>query len=142
MHTIRVAKIARDVQLDFDALPESSKLFVVNYGLKQLLNDAIVSGETDDERNGLLDKKLDKLREGTMSVRDSSGRSGDPLARQITALATERTEAHFKKLGVKRKDVASADWTTVLNKFRAHPKIIETATAMVAAKATDEIELD
>ena len=140
MHTITISKVNRKVDVDFDALPEKSKAFVINYGLKQLLNDSIVSGESDDERNGLLDKKLDKLLEGTLDIREST-RETDPLAKEITRLAEDQTAKHFAKQGVKKSKVASADWTTVLNKYRAHPTIIAKAQEMVAMKADVEIEL-
>jgi hypothetical protein len=139
MHTINVNKIARSVEIDFDALPEASKAFVVNYGLKQLLNDSIVSGEDDGERNGLLDKKLDKLREGTLDIRESN-RETNPLAREVTRRAELATVSHFAKKGLKKSKVESADWTAVLNKFRVHPTIVAQAEKAVAESA--EISLD
>lgn len=140
MHVIKIAKINRSESIDFDALPQKSKDFVVNYGLKQLLNDSIVSGESDEERNGLLDKKLDKLLEGTLDIREST-RETDPLAKEITRLAEDQTAKHFAKQGVKKSKVASADWTIVVNKYRAHPAIIAKATELAAMKADVEVEL-
>lgn len=128
----------RVVNIDYDALPQQSKDFVINYGLKQLLADSHVAGKTPDEKAGLLDKKLDKLLEGTLDIRTST-RGGDPVARELTKLATLRTEAHFKKLGHKIKDVAKADHAAIMAKFRAHPKLVELAKANV--EASDAIEL-
>lgn len=139
-HVIRVARLDRNESIDFDALPEASKSFVIAYGLKQLLNDSIVSGESNEERNGLLDKKLDKLFEGTLSIREGGTRESDPLARAITRLATGKTADHFKKLGVKSTQIDPAQWKEVLGKFRAHPKIIALAEKEVAE--SEDISVD
>lgn len=138
MHTIHT--LGRAIEIDYDALPAKSKEFIINYGLKQLLADSHVSGKTNDEKAGLLDKKLDKLFEGTLDIREST-REGDPVAREVTKLATVRTEAHFKKLGHKIKDVSKEDFRIILNKFRAHPKLIAIAEANVAAADAAIIEL-
>lgn len=140
-YTIRVARINRNEVVDFDALPAKSKDFVINYGLKQLLNDSIVSGETDSERNGLLDKKLDKLFEGTLDVREGGTRESDPLARAITRIATGKTAEHFRKLGIKTTQINADDWKVILGKFRVHPKIIALAEKEVAESADITIEL-
>lgn len=139
-HVIRVARLDRNESIDFDALPEASKSFVIVYGLKQLLNDSIVSGESNEERNGLLDKKLDKLFEGTLSIRDGGTRESDPLARAITRLATSKTADHFKKLGVKTTQIDPAQWKEVLGKFRAHPKIVALAEKEVAEAADISVD--
>ena len=138
MHTFNI--LGKAVEIDFDALPAGSKDFVINYGLKQLLADSHVSGETPDEKLGLLNKKLDKLMEGTLHIRTAT-RDGDPVAREITKLATAKTAEHFKKLGHPVSKVAKADVDAIMAKFRAHPKLIELAKANVEAASGLEIEL-
>lgn len=138
MNTITTT--VKTVEIDFEALPAESKAFVIQYGLGQLLRDSYVSGKTADEREGLLNKKVDKLINGTLSIRESNGRGADPLAREITRLSELATINHFAKKGLKKAKVASADWTVVLNKFRVHPTIAEKAAVNVAAMG--EIEVD
>lgn len=134
---IRIARLNRNESIDFDALPNASKDFVIVYGLKQLLNDSIVSGESDDERNGLLDKKLDKLLEGTLSIRDGGTRETDPVAVELTKLATTKTRAEFK--GTKKPDPAA--WAASMVKWRANTKLQAMAKRNAEELAEISIEL-
>lgn len=132
----------RTVEIDWDALPAASKSFVINYGLKQLLADSHVSGKTADEKLGLLDKKLDKLLEGTLSIRSGGTREGDPVAKELTKLATAKVMNHItKKLGKKVKDISKEDMAALMAKARALPALIEQAKANVEALNELDVEL-
>jgi hypothetical protein len=132
----------RTETIDFAALPIASQEFVVNYGLKQLLADSHVSGKTLEEKEGLLDKKLDKLFEGTLAIRSSGPRDGDPVAKELTKLATAKVHAHIKtKLKLKVADVDKEDMAALMAKARAMPALIAQAEANVAALAGIEVEL-
>ncbi len=140
--TMTFAPLGKDVNVDVDALPETSRAFAMAYGLRQLLADSHVSGKTPDEKQGLLDKKLDKLFEGTLHVRSGGTREGDPVARELTKLATAKVHKHITvKLGKKVKDVSADDMKTLMAKARALPALIEMAKANVAALAEDNTEL-
>ena len=142
IYSITLGKLNRVVEIDESKMPMQSKDFVTNYGLKQLLNDSFVSGESDEERNDLVNRKIEKLYAGTLSIRDGGTRESDPLAREITKLATAKTAEHFKKKGVKSTQIDPAQWKEVLGKFRVHPKLIELAKANVAAASAVTIELE
>lgn len=142
IHSIRIGKLNHDVAINDEKMPMQSKDFVFNYGLKQLLNDSFVSGETDEERHNLLERKVEKLYAGTLSIRDGGTRESDPLAREITKLATGKTSEHFKKKGVKAAAIDPAQWKVVIGKFRAHPALIELAKANVEAANAVEIEIE
>lgn len=130
----------RTVEINWSYLPKASQDFVINYGLKQLLADSHVAGKTPEEKSGLLDKKLDKLRNGTLSVRESSGREGDPVARELTKLATIAVHKHItEKLGHKVKDVSKEDMATLMTKARANPARQALAKANVEAEAAIEL---
>lgn len=138
---IVINTLGADHSIDWDALPQASKDFVVHYGLKQLLADSHVSGKSADEKEGLLNKKLDKLLEGTLAIRDGGTRTGDPVARELTKLATAKVDAHItKKLGKKVKDVSKTDYATLMAKARALPALQEQAKANVEAAAEIEVE--
>lgn len=139
-YEITITKLNRKESIDFAALPAASQTFVINYGLRQLLNDSFVSGETHEERVDLLDRKLSKLFEGTLHVREGGSRESDPLAREITKLATAKTSEHFKKKGVKAANIDPEQWKVVLGKFRVHPKLVELAKAIHAHAVSIEIE--
>ena len=83
---------------------------------------------------------------GTELIRDGDSSAilseSDPLAREITKLATAKTAEHFKKKGVKSTQIDPAQWKEVLGKFRVHPKLIELAKANVAAASAVTIELE
>lgn len=128
---IRVARINRDVAVNWDDIPNASRDFVINYGLKQLFNDSIVSGKTDGERNGLLGKKLSKLMDGTLSVREGGTRESDPIAKELTRLATLKTAAKFK--GVKKPDLKA--WADSMAAYRAMPAMLAQAEKNVAELA-------
>lgn len=139
-YIINIARINHAKSVDFDQLPDSSQEFVIDYGLKQLLADSIVSGTTDDERHALLEKKFQKLLDGTLAIRTSSER--DPFGKELTRLANIAVDNHItKKLGLKLKDVSKEDRATLMARARANEKRIAEAKANVAAQAeTDDLD--
>lgn len=139
MNVVTIGKLNESIEVDFAALPAVSQAFIIQYGLKQLLNDALVSGETNDERRGLVHKKLDGLKSG--QLRSTSTRSSDPVAREIKRLATINADKWARGQNGKLVDVRkSAGYADALAQLMVNPKII--ARAKELAEGNDlEIEL-
>lgn len=139
MNIVTIGKLNESVEIDFGALPEVSQAFIIQYGLKQLLNDALVSGETDDERRGLVHKKLDGLKSGML--RSASTRTSDPVAREVKRLATINADKWARGQTGKLTDVRkSAAYADVMRQLSGNAKII--ARAKELAEENDlEIEL-
>lgn len=69
MKTIVIAKAGTEVQVDWDALPEASKAYVIQYGLTQCLNDAHASVKATEDgaqekAKALMEVRLEALRAG------------------------------------------------------------------------------
>lgn len=101
MLTITIAKANTQLEVDFEALPEASRAYIINYGLTQCLNDAAASIPKDDAKVGELTmakvgKKMDALVSGT--VRVAGVRVGDPIKARAIELAIDWTVRDaFKK---------------------------------------------
>lgn len=39
MQTVTINKISQSREIEFDKLPENTQAFIINYGLRQVLND-------------------------------------------------------------------------------------------------------
>jgi len=77
MFNINIASSQETLKVDWDAMPDNAKQYIIAYGLKQRLNDAGASFKKDEE--GSLEKKLmaaqvvlDALMEGNVTVRQAS----------------------------------------------------------------------
>lgn len=87
----------RIVEIAFDELPEKSKQYLVNYGLRQSLSDSFASAKDAAEFEALLDKRVTSLLEGTVGMR---GGSGDPVTREAKRLAEIEVKGALRKANV------------------------------------------
>ena len=77
MYSIYISKADKVLSVDFDSLPEVSKRFIIEYGLKQKLNDAGSSATVKDlgpneaakQAFALAEASLQALTSGQISVR-------------------------------------------------------------------------
>lgn len=137
-HSVRVAD-----------LPQLSLNHIFAYGLRQILNDAMASAESESEAQGMVQKRLDNLLAGTL--RASPVREGDPVRKRALELATQAviaSEAFIKacqKAGVRttHKDAvakAKAKAAEVIavegNRFTAQAEI-----DVASAKAIGTVDL-
>jgi len=118
MYKINIPKANTEIEIDFDALPDNSKEYVIDYGLGQNLNDAvagyaIINGQICVNKKPLentnvdqfesiilsrVQKKLDALIAGT--VRVAGVRIGDPIKAEAIEIAIDMTvRGEFKKAG-------------------------------------------
>lgn len=93
-----------EITVDVAKLAESDAVvnYIFQYGLKQMLNDVHASEKDAAAKKGLSQKKLDSLYRG--EVAQSRASSGDPVAREMRAMAEADVKAKLKALGKKVSD--------------------------------------
>lgn len=91
------------IEVDIDRLHESKAVtnYIWLYGLKQMLNDVHASEKNAAAKKGLSQKKLDSLYRGEVAQARASG--GDPVAREMRAMAIEDIKKQLAGLGKKFK---------------------------------------
>lgn len=88
--------------------------YIVQYGLKQMLNDVHASEKDVAAKPGLSQKKLDSLYRGEVAQSRASG--GDPVAKEMRAMAEGDLKAKVKLAGKKFSDFDKTVWKTVVDK--------------------------
>lgn len=138
--SIKIAKADRNVEVDWDSLPDQVKLYVVEQGLSKLLNAAttkIKKDEADakDKAFALAEKKLDNLKAGQVKTRSAkSGKVAGAVMAEARRLAKAIVKAGIKAKNKKISDYAAKAITEMANLYlEGHPELITTATANVAA---------
>ncbi len=99
--------------VDFATLPEASQRFIVEYGLRQYLNDGAAASLRDREGNpktaealaeekaeGVRDR-LAKLASGEFTRRAAAKQAVDPAERERNAIIREKLEAAARAVGKK-----------------------------------------
>lgn len=134
--TVAVDKADFLEEIDFSGLPEVSQQFIIAYGLRQYLNDA-VAGVKDDQAKASekVMLKMKKLIEGTVGTRESSGKSA--LETVVYRLAHADVTAAIKAKGKKVKDFSEDQLETLVNSLIAKrtDHYEAAAKAEMAAKA-------
>ena len=113
---VQIRKINAQVEVDFDALPETSKAFVIDYGLKQLLNDSVASKDDKLEIADTVDRKLAALVDGSVRI-SSTGRASNPLAKAAMDYAREVVRASIRAGGKQVKQYTSAQISEAASKI-------------------------
>lgn len=116
MQTISLGK-AGSIDVDVAALRAMPQVeeYIFSYGLKQMLND-VHAGEKDaDKKKALSQKKLDSLLRGEVA-QARVGRTGDPIMREMLAMAETDLKAKLVKIGKKVKDYEKSVWAAVVQK--------------------------
>lgn len=116
--------------------------YVFNYGLKQMLNDVHASEKDAKAKLGLAQKKLDSLYRGEVAQARVGG--GDPVAREMRAMAEGDIKAKLKALGKKVGDIDKDLLKTAIEKQMAanEAKYRKAAEAKLAIKPEKVGELD
>ena len=124
MIEIQVKKAEQAYEFDFVNLPEAAKEFVIEYGLRQIMNDSVSSAKTQAEAEGMAGKKYDALLSGTLrAVRSAT--PADPIGAEAQAIAK----------GIVK---ASQAWATL----RAKTEDKEERKAWFAAKVAEVAGMD
>lgn len=82
IYTIRIAKTNQTLEIDFKTLPEATKQYVIQYGLKQCLNDAHSAFKDVAEAKGQVEAKLEALQNGSVTLRATAERV-DPIVKEV-----------------------------------------------------------
>lgn len=137
---------AGNITVDVDKLQASPAVveYIFNYGLKQMLNDVHASEKDLKAKIGLSQKKLDSLYRGEVAQSRASG--GDPVAREMTAMAEIDLKAKLRLMGKKASDYDKDVWKAVVAKQvaaneEAYRKAAEAKLA-IKPKAADDIDLE
>ena len=115
---------AGQITVDVTKLNATVQAYVFGYGLKQMLND-VHAGETakktpDDatrvaNKQALVAKKLASLYAGEVA-QARVGQSGDPIAREMRAMAEVDLKAKLKTIGKKVGDFEKSVWAAAVGK--------------------------
>lgn len=141
MFRIPLNKINESRSIDFNALPDVSKQHVIEYGLKQLLNDAMANGIDNAVRRALADKRLDNLMAGVIRA----SRESDPVSQEARKLAIKRARAEWEANGTKvTADIHKSEaFRARVDELRVHPVIVKKAEEMVAmASDLEALDID
>lgn len=125
--TITIAKLGRDTTIDWEALPQASKDYIIAYGLKQTLNDSIAS-VSGAEAEGLLAKRVDKLLAGTMGIRSIAAPKDE-----LTQLCHTIARSQLRK-ALAGRAVSKEDFATLVEQAAEHPSIKELARRELALR--------
>lgn len=121
-YTVHLKALATNVTIDWETLPESSKEYLILNGIRQSLADSY-AGAKPEEALGLMEKRLQKILDGTMGQRES-----DPLQREITAvIGAILASPQYKNWN---KDAKAAARETL----RENPKVIAAAQQRLDAQ--------
>lgn len=69
MLKISIGKTGHVIEVDFDALPEASKTYIIMYGLKQTLNDAGAAETESAKKIEAANERLASIKAGTVGIR-------------------------------------------------------------------------
>lgn len=137
--------------IDMAAMPEVSKEFIFNYGLRQILNDCHSSVQrkdfkTDDEFiaavTAAVDKKLAGIMAGELTSRRAGSEPIDPVERETLRLIKDAIKAQITKQGKKAKEFdIPALAQTLLESSKAEP-FRKQAKKNLAERAALSGELD
>jgi hypothetical protein len=155
MKTINLHKIGQTVDVDYDALTDEVKGFVINYGLTQILNDAMSGvkvgrgGTATEEQVAeglkLAQGRLTALTEGKLRQRVASAKApADPVAKRALEIAEGkvRASAGFKAwLEAHKPPVKEANAQVRKNAEKVAPNFMDLARKQLddEAKATAKL---
>lgn len=132
---------------EFEALPEASRLFIINYGIRQYLNDGAAVGKdwtpaedgtgpktVQEEKARRVEDRVKKLNEGTVSERASGGGQPklsveDRIWREL-AIETLRAAAKAQNKKLPKDEAREA----LIAKVIANPKFVESQKKEHAAR--------
>jgi hypothetical protein len=102
----------QELTFNWDELPENVQSFVVEYGLKQIIGDAISGIKDADEAADKVRAKAAALREGTVKMSGGGGRAKSEVEReteeQVARLLKQAGKMNMTDARKAAKDPASA----------------------------------
>lgn len=127
------------IQVDWGKMTDETIAALAWHGLKQKANDPNgAKGLSDTAKVGNSRKVVDKAENNSLDVRE---RASDPVGRELTRLATEKANEHFRAKGYKVAKIPADEWKAVMAKLRSHPALIKLAEQRAAETAELSIDL-
>ena len=125
---ILINKMKKEVEIDFPNLPQRSQEYIINYGLKQALNDPLAGITDAAEIEGKLAMRMDALQNGTVGLLRSRI-SLPPLEALALRIAKTKLRKHFKgqKIDPKELEEKAAE-------FAKDPRLVKIAQAQLDAQ--------
>lgn len=106
---VTVTKAGETLAVDLASLDPKGLAYLIEYGLKQSLNDAVAGCTEVPEAQGKATMRLDAIRAGTIGQRKVKARVvTDPVEAEAMRLAEERVRAAIKAKGLKVKAIERA----------------------------------
>jgi hypothetical protein len=134
--SIRIAKFDQSVDVDWDALPLESKRYIIEYGLRQNLNDR-VAGESEALAGmTLVVDRVTNLMSGEFRV--GGGRESDPVKSEAKRLAVVAVRLAIRKAGKKLAEYEDQISGLVKRYLEKNPGTFDTAKTNVGARGTAE----
>lgn len=123
------------VEFDWDAMPDTSKDFIVRYGLRQYIADAMAGAENEADAKAKIEARATKLRSGDLARTKGEAKDApDSVASRAIKLATATIRAALKAANAKAdKEVIKAGAAELV---RTQPKWTEDAQAQLDAEKT------
>lgn len=137
---ITIAK-THTLNVDFEAFSDDVKAFVINYGVKQLLNDAAASGKGAEEKLGMAQKKLDRLVNGEITLQRASAL--DDVTKEARVIARDLVRRELAKKGQSLKDIDKTVLQKLIIQVAMESEITDEAAKRIAARsAAPNVDID
>lgn len=140
-----LAKAKASVDVAFADFPDHVQRHLVEYGIRQVLNDAMAGADvkggkaTTGDAYKLAMDRFANLREGTL--RTHVGKEADPVKRRAKELAVEAVTKAVKAKGKKPDEVPN--FKDLVAEFASRASTIEIAKAQVdQANAMPDVDID
>ncbi len=106
---VRVNKADQDFEINLSKIAPAGLAYLVQYGLRQSLNDAAAGAQDQPEAQGKAQMRLDAILAGTMGQRRNGTRQpADPVEAEAKHLAQQRVKAAIRAKGKTLKEVGRA----------------------------------
>ena len=134
---VPVGKTGKSVDVDWSVMDVDTIAALAWHGLKQKANDSNAGAA----KAGTSEKDMIENVRAVVARHEANElaatRESDPVARELTKLATEHTAKFFRG-----KKPTPAEFTAKKNEYRGNAKLKELAQKLADMKAEAEIELD
>lgn len=152
IYTIGIGKTGKSQEVDFGAMNEDVRDYVIAYGLKQILNDchASVQRKDFDEQGEFIlaveeavNDKLAALASGKISIRTGTARESiDPVTKIVMRMAKEIILGAIKAKGLKQKDIAKESMDKLIADYVKSNIESLTKEAKAQLKKAEGLEVD
>lgn len=139
--TVGLGKTGETRSIDCSALSPAVLRHIFTYGLRQIINDSMASGEDANEKIGLADKRIDNLIAGTLRAQRTAS---DPITAEAIRLALIKVKQAIGKKGLTEKQVGAAKMralaTDLVEKDETYR--VQAEANLAALGEVDDIEID